>query len=307
MRVLVVDDEPDNLDILTAYITQDGGEPVPVGSGSEAIRLLEEDVDYNAIVLDRMMPAPDGMEVLRYIMERDDLKAIPVIMATAAGQADQIREGIEAGVYYYLVKPFNRSLFVAILHRALSDRQLRRRAQRRSQELGDLARSCRDAVFRFRTLEEAKYLSTFLAEAVGGKFDLALGLKELLVNAVEHGNLELSYSQKQELLLKGEWEKEVSKRLISEGFSDRYAEVRLNKTDTEASIVCKDMGKGFDWRPFLEMSPELLLDPNGRGIAMARTLGMSKLTYDESGTRWSCTWPLQDEAKGSSDEAQLTV
>src|SRR3974390_783013 len=105
-KILAVDDEEFNLDILTSSLADAGYEVFEARDGLEALKTLEEQPDIEVILLDRMMPNVDGMEVIRRIKSGGRFQDIAVIMQTAAAATEQVLQGIKAGVYYYLTKPY---------------------------------------------------------------------------------------------------------------------------------------------------------------------------------------------------------
>jgi DNA-binding response OmpR family regulator len=134
-RVLVVDDEQLNLFIIEEFLAQEDIELEMHSNPLEAwASLSAPDSDFSLVVLDRMMPELDGMELLRRMKREARFADIPVIMQTAASSPDQVREGLEAGAYYYLTKPYEPEALISIVRAALEDRrgrsQLRSRAAR---------------------------------------------------------------------------------------------------------------------------------------------------------------------------------
>ena len=110
-----------------------------------------------------------------------------------------------------------------------------------------------------------------------------MGLVELLVNAVEHGNLGITYAEKSALRQASRWEDEVERRLSQEPWRSRRARVALRREGSQVEFTITDEGAGFDWKPFLDFDPARAFDLNGRGIAMARKLGFSSLEYRGAG------------------------
>ena len=105
MRILVVEDEQDLNRILAKTLTAEGYSVDACFDGVEALDYLEG-AEYDAIVLDVMLPGIDGMELLRRMRADAALSDIPVVMATAKGaEYDKIR-GLDLGADYYLTKPF---------------------------------------------------------------------------------------------------------------------------------------------------------------------------------------------------------
>jgi len=109
--ILIVDDEEFNVDIIMDYL-EDGGYNLETAyDGSEAWEKLQAEPEYfDVILLDRMMPNMNGMEVLLKIKEHPVLKTLPVILQTALAAKNEVLEGMQAGAYYYLTKPFEEAM-----------------------------------------------------------------------------------------------------------------------------------------------------------------------------------------------------
>jgi len=79
--ILIVDDEPINLDIICAHLENDNYELLKVDNGQEAWSMLEAaPLRFDAIILDRMMPGMDGMQLLFNIKDNDLMEQVPVVM-----------------------------------------------------------------------------------------------------------------------------------------------------------------------------------------------------------------------------------
>ena len=120
MRVLVVEDEAKMASLIERALVREGYAVDVARDGAEALWAVAE-TEYDAIVLDAMIPAPDGYEVCRQL--RKDGRWNPVLMLTARdGVADRVR-GLDAGADDYLTKPFALGELMARL-RALTRRSL---------------------------------------------------------------------------------------------------------------------------------------------------------------------------------------
>ncbi|ESQ77656.1 response regulator [Asticcacaulis sp. AC402] len=298
-KILAVDDEDFNLDILGEILDDAGYNPVLAVDGREALALLDLHPDIEVIVLDRMMPNMDGMACLSALKAEPRFRDIPVIMQTAAASHDQVRQGIEAGVFYYLTKPYAAEILLSLVRSALDD------ARRRKELLGDVRRHrkvlglLQHGTFRFRTLEDARNLAVFIANCFPEPERVVYGLSELMINAVEHGNLGISYAEKTKLVVEGEWEAEVDRRLALADQAQRFAELTIESRADEVSVCIEDKGAGFAFQSYLELSPERATDPHGRGIATARLLSFDTLVYEGKGNRVRCVVNLSGE-EGSS-------
>lgn len=103
MRILVVEDQPQLLDMLVKNLTQAGYTVDGVPDGAEALAYLDV-TDYDAAVLDVMMPKIDGLTVLRTVRDRGS--ALPVLLLTARDAVRDRVGGLDAGADDYLTKPF---------------------------------------------------------------------------------------------------------------------------------------------------------------------------------------------------------
>ncbi|HLT84802.1 MAG TPA: response regulator transcription factor [Phototrophicaceae bacterium] len=102
-RILVVDDEPQMVDIVTFTLETHGHSCRSVGSAEEAWRVLTEET-FDAVVLDVMLPGADGVQLCRRIRAH---LSVPVVLLTARSEVDARVEGLEAGADDYVTKPFS--------------------------------------------------------------------------------------------------------------------------------------------------------------------------------------------------------
>jgi len=106
-----------------------------------------------------------------------------------------------------------------------------------------------------------------------------------MINAVEHGNLGITYEEKSHLTGQGTWEQQVEHRLAQSEYMDKIAVVQLQRDEQETRVTITDQGAGFDWQNYLEMDPARAFDTHGRGIAMANALSFDHLEYQGRGNR----------------------
>jgi two-component system, OmpR family, response regulator len=103
MRILVVDDDPDLVRLITRLLERLGHAVDTAGNGDDALWLASE-APYDVIVLDINMPAPDGVEVTRRLRATDNWT--PILLLTARGDVDDRVRGLDAGADDYMAKPF---------------------------------------------------------------------------------------------------------------------------------------------------------------------------------------------------------
>jgi DNA-binding response OmpR family regulator len=135
-RALVVEDDPDIVELLTHYLGGDGFAVDAAGDGRRALAMLRQQ-HYDLLLLDLQLPGLDGLAVCAEVRRDRALRDIPVVMLTARGEETDRIVGLEMGADDYVVKPFSPKEVVARV------RALFRRVDRRS---GD------DAPLRFQHL-----------------------------------------------------------------------------------------------------------------------------------------------------------
>lgn len=298
-RILLAEDEEIIAIIIQDLLVAQGFQVTVCADGLTAWERLQADgPGYDVVLLDRGLPHMDGMELLRRIKNDPALAHTPVVMETVQGDKKSIREGLTQGAYYYLTKPFQAEVLLAVVNAALQQ----------SRELRDMVDSVRRAErplsllqtgsFRFRDLEEGRLLANYLARACPEPERAIQGLQELLVNAVEHGNLGISYTDKGVLIMDGLWQEEVQRRLQMPEYRERYVEVHFQRQPESLRFTIQDQGKGFDWTNYLDFSPERAFDLHGRGIAMACKMSFDHLEYQGNGNTVIATVSLTPAEPG---------
>jgi DNA-binding response OmpR family regulator len=283
---MVVDDDPLSLELMREYLDPSSYRLVTAVDGADAWTQLQAIVPLPDVVLtDRVMPRMNGLELLQRIKAHPDMAALPVIMVTSASDRSEVIEGIDAGAYYYLVKPIDRDILRSMVRAAVSDHARLKELQREVRIGAGTLGLLREGRFEFRTPVQATDLGTLLAKACPDSERIVLGLTELLVNAVEHGNLEISYDEKSELTRTRALHQEIARRLEMPDYRDRVATVTFERTGDAVRLEIRDQGPGFDPEPFLTIDPRRVFDSHGRGIAIARLLSFDRLEYSDGGRR----------------------
>ncbi|MCR6633173.1 MAG: SpoIIE family protein phosphatase [Magnetospirillum sp.] len=289
IRCLVVDDERMNREVVIANLRAAGYETLSAEDGQQAwLTLNAAPDDFDVILLDRRMPRMDGMELLGKLKGDEQLRHIPVIMQTAYASSEDVVEGIKAGVYYYLGKPLDRQLLLSVTAAAIEEHQ---RYLRLRDDVAKriTAMSLMDSgVFHFRTLAEANNLAVSLARACPRSQHLVVGLSEIFTNAIEHGNLGITFEEKARLLAEKRWKAQIEALMDAPQNRDKRVAVTFQRQPGEVRIVVRDEGAGFDWRRYMELDQSRAFAVHGRGIAMARQLSFDALEYRDPGNEVTC-------------------
>ena len=282
--LLLVDDDRVLRMMAQETLAQRGYSVATTGDGEAALAQLKADPGaVDAIVLDREMPGLHGLDVLTRLKADPQLAQIPVIMLTGSGEPAKVQEGIDAGVFYYLIKPVSSTLLGSVIEAALRERR------QKLALLGELSRhgaalqsmtSCRIAV---RSLYEAEDTASFLASIFPQPERVVVGLMELLVNAVEHGNLGITFEQKDALLIANRWREEVERLATLPEHTGKAVDV-IYQNNADAHLVqITDCGAGFDWQRYWHINPARATASHGRGIARARMTAFDRMAYNAVG------------------------
>lgn len=122
MKILIVEDEKHLADGLQFNLEAENYEVETTDNGETALEILsDENKQFDAIVLDVMLPGADGFEVAKILRERGDFT--PILMLTALARPEEVLQGFEAGADDYLPKPFELQIFLARLNGLLRRRR----------------------------------------------------------------------------------------------------------------------------------------------------------------------------------------
>lgn len=122
-RILVADDDPAILRLVTAIVEKEGFEVVTARDGREAYKLLQAEGDFLAAVFDVVMPHIQGPELVRYMRTERRLMKIPVMMMTAEQNPKLSSDSFAAGAVVFLPKPFTTSQLQIMLRMLISKAQ----------------------------------------------------------------------------------------------------------------------------------------------------------------------------------------
>jgi adenylate cyclase len=133
-RILVVDDNPANLEIMEARLVRQGYEVITAKDGEEAL-VAARNGTPDLILLDVMMPGKDGIEVCRELKADRGLPFMPVILVTAKADPDDIVAGLDAGGDEYIIKPVDHAALVARVRSILRVKALHDTVQQQAAQL----------------------------------------------------------------------------------------------------------------------------------------------------------------------------
>jgi DNA-binding response OmpR family regulator len=281
--LLLVDDDENFLEFISQTLIPEGYDILKANDGIQAQEILKiPNQNIASVILDWNMPRMDGIELLKWIRQQDHLEAVQVIMQTANDNPEYIREGIEAGAFYYLIKPCKREMLLSTIKSAVTDYLHQVQLLKKLHDSENSFRLLEEGIFKFKTISEGEFLATRIANVSSSPED-AMYVSELFANAVEHGNLGISYDEKTRLIDAGTLQEEVNKRLASPEYIDRYVKVSIKNNFEEIEVFIEDQGMGFNYDKYLNFDDKRIFDNHGRGIAICNSY--LKLQYLEKGNK----------------------
>jgi len=283
-KLLIVDDEAPIRDMMAMFAQDLGFIPVLASDGDVALQMFRQ--EYPPIVLtDVRMPKMDGITFTQRLKEESP--ETYVIMLTGHGGEETAIAALKAGASGFLKKPLEIEDLKATLNKFSQAVSARTAAAKIAWSFSGLRLNA--------TVEsdpdKAAGVSAFLLRGLEGALgkremaDLQLGMCELLLNAIEHGNLGISTEEKRWALANGNFDALLEERQACPDLGQRSVsiEVILDQASREIRCHFRDQGDGFDWQALpQELTPENLLKPQGRGIILARMVA-DRLEYNNKG------------------------
>ncbi|MEQ9366505.1 MAG: response regulator [Leptospirales bacterium] len=312
--ILVVDDEEAYRQLIGTILSARGYRIHLAENCEEAHEFLQSRTELPPLVItDWNMPDGEGIDLVRRIKRDPRWRYLPVIMCTGRTQPEEIQRGIDAGAFFYITKPIDgRILTTAVAAALRSYEPILRHIAEEVHDVSEVLPLIQELRFEFRMVEEAmniaRWTSRFFPDPEGAR----LGIQELLYNAIEHGNLGISYEEKSRLLENAAgFHSEILRRLELEEFRSKKVRLSLFSQADYVECLIEDAGVGFEFRKFLKLTPDRALDMHGKGIAIANNIVFDELEYTEPGNKVRAriyrgeTPRSGPDAKLMSDEASI--
>lgn len=278
MKILIVEDDKASRFFLESLLESNEYDFRSAANGIEGLNIFEE-YKPDIVLSDIQMPIMDGLELLEAI--RDTKSDTIVIMVTAFGTENYAIQALHLGANNYLKKPVSgqellRLLkkYKAILSSKYSPDTLPGRLINRKFTLE----------FNTEFNKIPKIVDKVIVESNldiddNEKTNIELGLVELITNAIEHGNLNINYFEKQKALDNGVLGDLYSERMKSPVYQNRAITIDFFADNEKFQWTITDEGDGFDWSTLPNPTDEdHILELNGRGVFISRFL-FDKIEY----------------------------
>lgn len=287
-NILVVDDEELIVELLKEYFSELGYGVWVAQSAEEAISKLNNSNNLNLVITDINLPGKSGLELLKIVKEtKEDL---PVVLLTGLKTLDNAISAVKSGATDYITKPFDLESVRKVVERILKKQSRSLKKKQVFENIKHLKLS-----FEFITSEldpgvVAKELSSLLQRIHFTEEDeikqYELAFTETLVNAIEHGNLQLSSAIKNNNALQiTEYDELKEKRLNTPQYANKKIIVLFECTDELFSFTVIDEGEGFNWQKFIDQKHKinrLNTNAHGRGFNIIKYI-IDEVHFNEKG------------------------
>lgn len=286
-HVLLIDDDQAVLSMVREALAHHGMKVHAFSEASEALELLDRPggLAFDLVVSDINMEGMDGFDVVHRV--KSVQPSLPVVLMTGQASLEYAIRAMRMGAANLFQKPLAlRELVNSVFHLVGLHRELRM-AQT---GLRGLVRETRLFSFRSDELDIPAMVLHLtdrlvpLGFATPGNVDvLAMAYHEALVNALEHGNLEVDSSLKGDLFsAKDRYFALLEERLADPAYAGRRVEVGVEVTPERFEVRIADEGPGFDTNVLPSMSEEALTRQCGRGLAMIQMV-MDEVVHNAKG------------------------
>ena len=264
-------------------------------NGDEALDFFQQRDGINVVVTDLRMPSMNGLELIKKAKGIDP--DMGFIVVSGHGDTDDVIEALRLGARNFIRKPYSfgelEDAIILESHRyqLILEERTRLKDERATEKfLTSLGNINFSLPSKLEWVSPITFRLVGVMEAVGlcdpsNRSNIALGLMEIITNAIEHGNLNIKSWEKREIVAKGEqhYLKMVAERGEMEPYRNRKVEINATFNSDMATIRIKDDGEGFDYRNLPDPTdPENLFMPSGRGILLAVSF-IDEVNYSGNG------------------------
>lgn len=280
MKVMIVEDDNEVRELMEKTVQRAGYETQSAADGEQGLKLFNK-FQPEVILSDINMPKMDGLEMLENIRKIDS--DVLFIIISSLDTPEYTLKALRLKANDYMVKPFKSKDLLGQLEKysgILATRTKEREVigMIYSRTLGLKMGNRLDQVGK---IIDRLMLETEQAIAPADRLGVHLGLAEILLNAIEHGNLAITYEEKSQALdgTIQQWNDFLQQRCLNPEYADRLVDIGFNMTRKRCEWLITDQGSGFDWKNIPDPNnPETILESHGRGILLT-TLQFDEVIY----------------------------
>lgn len=243
---------------------------------------------YQALLIDESVFQGKQYPLFKALKSSPIFQNTPCILELDSNQPELMQKGLEIDICFYLIQPYTDALLQAVLLTATQSFENHMEISRRIASFDSTHPLLQEAVIHVRTLKEAQSAASVLAYMTPDPKKIAVGLFELMLNAIEHGNLNIGYQRKTELIKNGTFKQEMERLLAQPENEHKYVKVQFKRNENSVEFAISDQGNGFEYKRYMDYDEDRATDQHGRGIMIANRLSFDSMTYLDGGTTVVC-------------------
>ncbi len=279
MEILAIDFKNNASNDLFKQLKNNGLKIAFAENAKEAMTNLEGNEKISLVFLNDEIGSSEKNRFLELIKQNSKTNQIPIVVNNASNDNDNIAENLRANVKLFIQKQFSDEVILSMFNNIVNDLQSRKSLEEDINHYQTAIKNATLCNFKFKKLDEAQAVANIVAQICPIPEMALLSLTELMVNAVEHGNLGITYKEKSKFLRDDTWFKEIARRTELPENKDKYVSVNVKNLKSELICHIKDCGKGFDWQKYIELNDHSTEEIHGRGIALANAISADKIEY----------------------------
>ena len=241
---------------------------------------LIESTDLDLIVLSLNK---DGLDQLVRLKRKSITEWIPVVLINDSEDTTIHEEALKKGAFDIYQASYSSRDLDSILTSGLNLSITFNKFNKNIAEHHQFFKYINSLDLQFKTIEEAHITAKSLSFLCEDSNKVAMGLSEIFINAIEHGNLGISYEDKTYHQENNTWKMEIESRLKMSQYREKVVSVTAARIGQIIEFTVTDEGLGFDFSQFIFKVPEDLNSSHGRGITMARMIAFDHLEYIHPG------------------------
>lgn len=278
-KILIVDDNIDLLDYLKDFFMIYNYDVILAETGAEGINKFREFMP-DIVISDMRLPDKNGNIVVKEIKEID--RDVPIIIITGYSDHQLILSAMKNGAVDLLKKPFKPNDLKYLINKIETlFRKIKVKLSASFVQWEKRHIIIRNDIHIIRSVVDFIFSNIdYISEDVSF---MKIGLQEVLINAIEHGNLDITNKEKQELLDRGDYNRILKERMQQTEYRDKFVDIEIFSTPEYLKVSIQDMGKGFDLSSIPDPeNPENFLKESGKGILMA-IHAFDRVDYNDAG------------------------
>jgi len=282
-HILVVDDSPTQLQHIQLLLEKEGFVVQSALDGEQAIASIETEMPL-LVLTDLQMPVMNGLELVAALKE--SIPSLPVILITNKGSEEIAAKALRAGAASYVPKKEMTDALIPVIQQVMAVNQAARSVRQ-------LAKHAIESTITLEVSNDESLIPNIIARLElpmvelnlfdeGERMQIAMALDEALLNAMIHGNLEVSSELRQSDDGKP-YVNMIAERKQKDPYRERLVTIRLEASSNNATFIIRDEGPGFDAEALRDPTdPENIERAGGRGLLLINAF-MDQVSHNKIG------------------------